>query len=183
MGSQGLKRTKKIYTPNVNACAEIQFQMKISDLSASTPHPTKKLDFLQIQSSEISLFKLHSTNCIFKLQSPRFFGQIVPLQVYKILSKSPKSNRRTLAQFDKIRLSGWFWAFFFFWKKCFGAWNGQNKRIFVFLFSSIGKVETDKIVEFSNLSNSRFRSLIGWIQAIKLRKREFDRLEKIQHIY
>ena len=36
---------------------------------------------------------------------------------------------------------------------------------------------------FSNLSNSRFRSLIGWIQAIKLRKREFDRLEKIQHFY
>ena len=36
---------------------------------------------------------------------------------------------------------------------------------------------------FSNLSNSRFRSLIGWIQAIKLRKREFDRLEKIQQSY
>ena len=36
---------------------------------------------------------------------------------------------------------------------------------------------------FSNLSNSRFRSLIGWIQAIKLRKREFDRLEKIQPSY
>ena len=31
---------------------------------------------------------------------------------------------------------------------------------------------------FSNLSNSRFRSLIAWIQPIKLRKREFDRLEK-----
>ena len=36
---------------------------------------------------------------------------------------------------------------------------------------------------FSNLSNSRFRSLIGWIQLIKLRKREFDRLEKIQQSY
>ena len=36
---------------------------------------------------------------------------------------------------------------------------------------------------FSNLSNSRFRSLIGWIQAIKLRKREFDRLEKIWQFY
>ena len=33
------------------------------------------------------------------------------------------------------------------------------------------------------VSNSRFRSLIGWIQAIKLRKREFDRLEKIQQSY
>ena len=36
---------------------------------------------------------------------------------------------------------------------------------------------------FSNLSNSRFRSLIGWIQAIKLRKREFDRLEKTRRFY
>ena len=45
-------------------------------------------------------------------------------------------------------------------------------------------MKADKTAKFfSNLSNSRFRSLIGWIQAIKLRKREFDRLEKIQHSY
>ena len=36
---------------------------------------------------------------------------------------------------------------------------------------------------FPNLANSRFRSLMAWIQAIKLRKREFNRLEKIQQFY
>ena len=36
---------------------------------------------------------------------------------------------------------------------------------------------------FSNLSNSRFRSLIDWIQPIRLRKREFDRLEKSRQFY
>ena len=35
VGSQGLKRTIK-NKPNVNACAEIHFQMKIFDLNAST---------------------------------------------------------------------------------------------------------------------------------------------------
>ena len=39
---------------------------------------------------------------------------------------------------------------------------------------SIGKMKADK---------TRFRSLIDWIQPIKLRKREFDRLEKIQQFY
>ena len=35
---------------------------------------------------------------------------------------------------------------------------------------------------FSNQSNSRFfRILIAWIQPMKLRKQQFDRLEKIQH--
>ena len=33
---------------------------------------------------------------------------------------------------------------------------------------------------FKSISNSRFRSLIGWIQAIKLRKREFD-LNKLKN--
>ena len=36
---------------------------------------------------------------------------------------------------------------------------------------------------FSNLSNSRFRSLISWIRPIKLRKWEFDMLEKIWKFY
>ena len=40
-------------------------------------------------------------------------------------------------------------------------------------------MKADKTAKiFSNLSNSRFRILIAWIQPIKLRKREFDRLEK-----
>ena len=45
-------------TPNVDACARIHFQMKISDLSVCT-NP-KNLAFLQIQTS---LFNLQSTNC------------------------------------------------------------------------------------------------------------------------
>ena len=45
-------------------------------------------------------------------------------------------------------------------------------------------MKADKTAEFFfNLSNFRFRSLIGWIQTIKLRKREFDRQEKIQQFY
>ena len=69
VGSQGLKRTMKKNTPNVDACAEIHFQMKISDLSASTR--PKKARF-----SSNSIFKFY-----LQLQSPRFFCQIVQFQV------------------------------------------------------------------------------------------------------
>ena len=40
-----------------------------------------------------------------------------------------------------------------------------------------------KVFLLAVLWNSRFRNLIAWIQPIKLHKREFDRLEKIQQFY
>ena len=48
---------------------------------------------------------------------------------------------------------------------------------------NLQRVRQDSGLGFSNLSNSRFRSLIAWIQPMKLRKREFDRLEKIRQFY
>ena len=48
---------------------------------------------------------------------------------------------------------------------------------------SIGKMMADKSAGSFNLSNFRCRGLIGWIQAIKLRKREFDRFETIRQFY
>lgn len=49
---------------------------------------------------------------------------------------------------------------------------------------SVGKMtdcsKTSFTDGFSNLSNSPFRSLLGWIQRIKLRKVEFDRLENLR---
>eukprot|EP00493_Phyllostaurus_siculus_P020456 UN20781 len=77
VGSQGLKGKRK-NTPNVDACAEIHFQMKIFRLKRLY-QPQTKLAFLQIQSSSSALqvlsssstliFKLHSSNYIFKLHS------------------------------------------------------------------------------------------------------------------
>ena len=75
MGTQGLKRTIK-NKPNVNACAEIHFPMKIPDLSKHLYQPEKKLAFLQIQ--------------VWKPQFPRFFRQIVQFQVIKNLLKKYK---------------------------------------------------------------------------------------------
>ena len=61
-GIPGPEAYQKNNTPNVDACAQIHFQMKISDSSAST-NP-KKARF-----SSYSIFKLHSSNSIFKLPS------------------------------------------------------------------------------------------------------------------
>eukprot|EP00493_Phyllostaurus_siculus_P006769 UN06840 len=56
-------------TPDVNACANIHFQMKIPDLSAST-NP-KKLAFLQIRPSNFALqttfFKFYLQTALFKV--------------------------------------------------------------------------------------------------------------------
>eukprot|EP00493_Phyllostaurus_siculus_P002339 UN02351 len=53
--------------PNVNTCAEIHFQLKISDFSASTNH--KKASFSSNSTfilPILSIFRLHSSNSIFK---------------------------------------------------------------------------------------------------------------------
>eukprot|EP00493_Phyllostaurus_siculus_P009385 UN09504 len=68
---QGLKRTnKKNNTPNVNACAEIHFQMKISDLNAYT-NP-KKARF-----SSNSIFKFYLQTALFK-----FYLQNCTLEIF-----------------------------------------------------------------------------------------------------
>ena len=95
VATQGLKRTIK-NTPNIDAFAEIHFQMKISDLSASTK--LKKLAFLYFQSSNLTLqpsifkllslnsfFKLHSSNSIFKLH---YSNSTLPIQSSKIHSSN-----------------------------------------------------------------------------------------------
>ena len=82
-----------------------------------------------------------------------------------------------------MSLARWFWVFLK--KTCFLAWKNQ-KTIVTSFFRCIFDRQNISWYDcwiFSNLSNSRFRSLIGWIQAITLRKREFDRLEKIQQSY
>ena len=70
--------------------------------------------------------------------------------------KSPKLYKRSLTHFQKMSLARWFWAFFFK-VFCLVKWGKTNA------FSSIGKMKLIKRQIFSNLSNSRFRSLIGWI--------------------
>ena len=128
VGLYGLKRILK-NTPNVNACAEMHFQMKIPDLSAST-NP-KKAHF-----SSNSIFKLYSSNSIFNLKSPPFFRQIAIaiFQIIKILLKLLKT---------------WVWRtdFELFWKDILARKMSRNERIFMFLSSSIGKMETNKIAE------------------------------------
>ena len=63
----------------------------------------------------------------------------------------------------------------FLWVRCVK----NSKRIATLFFH-------DKIAKSfrnSSISNSRFRSWIGWIQAIRSRKRRFDTLEKISLAY
>ena len=97
---------------------------------------------------------------IFKLQSPRFFRQIVQFQVIKNLLKK-----------SKIR------------KKNFGSYSKNEFGALILGFLSVLPRTMGQNESFSNLSNSRFRSLIALIQRIQLRKREFDRLEETRHFY
>ena len=93
VGSQGLKRTIK-NTPNVDACAEIHFQMNIFDLSAST-NP-KKLAFLQIQSSNFNssnyILQLLSSNCNLQILSSKLHSSKSTLN-FKLLSFFSKCEK------------------------------------------------------------------------------------------
>ena len=104
-------------------------------------------------------------NCLTKPFEVEVFDRtrLINFNLLKTCWKSPKLHRRILAHFEKMSLARWFWAFF---EKSFLARKmGQNERFFVFSFSSIRKMKANKKYHvFSNLSNSRFRSLIGWIQ-------------------
>ena len=61
VGSQGLKRTIK-NKPNVNACAEIHFQMKIPDLSKRLYQPEKNSHSFKFK-FQTSISALLSPNC------------------------------------------------------------------------------------------------------------------------
>ena len=94
---------------------------------------------MQLQNCEFS--KLQSSNSIFWVQSPLFFYQLVQLQVFKNLLKSPKLYKRSLTHFQKMSLALWFWALLKKNKKkefCLVKWDKTND------FFSIGNMKADK---------------------------------------
>ena len=97
VGSQGLKRTIK-NKPNINACAEIHFPMKIPDLSNHLYRPEKNSLFFK--------FKFQSLN----LRAS--FARLFNFKLLKTYWKGSKLNRRILADFEKMSLARWFWAFY-----------------------------------------------------------------------
>ena len=113
-------------TPNIDACAEIHFQMKISNLSASTnpkkvrfsSHSIFKLQLFKfyLQTSlfkfylqttffkfylQTALFKFYLQNCTLQIlsQSPRFFLQIVQFQVIENLLRHSKIESKNFGSF------------------------------------------------------------------------------------
>ena len=127
VGSQGLKRIKN--TPDVDACAEIHFQMKIPDLGASTNSKQSSLFFkfnLQpaffkllssISNLQTVLFKFYLQTALFEfylqIQSPRTsFAKLFNFKLWKTCWNNPKLYKRILAHFEKMSSARWFWAFF-----------------------------------------------------------------------
>ena len=183
--------------PNVDASAVKNplSKVKFSRLERLYQTPTKwKLAFQKYKLSN-SFFKMQLQNCVFpnfnlqilssKSNLRSSFANLFNFKFSKTCWKSPKLYKRNLTHFEKMSLARWFWAFFFFWKK------KEEKEVFCLVkfaktnaFSSTGKMKADKTTKsFPTYRILAFRTLIGWSQAIKLRKREFDRLEKIWQFY
>ena len=84
-------------TPNVDACAEIHFQIKISDLSVSTQPKLARF-------SSDSIFKLHSLNSIFKLRSSSsIFKLRSSNSIFKLHLDRTKLRKRESDRLEKTR--------------------------------------------------------------------------------
>ena len=136
--SQGKIRLQK-HTSNDNTCAEIRFQMRISDLSASIqpqnsflPQKTGRKSVIFQRNDQFDRDK-----CMSKQRNRRFwirktvilrfssnfnlhasFAKSSNFQVWKTCWKSPGLSRRIWVHFGKMSLARWFWAFY--WKSTFG---------------------------------------------------------------
>ena len=110
--------------------APYKFTSKSEVFPTWAPLPTLKFYFVLHQEVQLFLHLLYqSSNSIFdsnlqilsstsifkfylRLQSSRFFRQIVISSYNETCWKSPTLNRRILAFFEKMSLARWFWAFF-----------------------------------------------------------------------
>ena len=171
----------------VNPLKKPNFKWFWSKFIGFAPLKKFRLERLYQPQKSSLLFKFCLQTELFKsylqLQSLRFILQIVQFQNFK--------NRWKVQTFEEC------WRNFaqlfrrvdfviFFDKSVLARKMGKNERIFVLLSSSIGKMEANKIAEsFQTYRILAFelRSLIAWLQPIKLRKREFDRLIKTRYFY
>ena len=114
------------------------------------------------------ILQIAASNCVFQTSSIFKSYVVSPISALlwptcstssfqKTCWKSQNLYKRSSTHFQKMSLALCFWAIFVFNKKVFCLVNWAKAKA----LSSTGKIKTVKI--FSNLSNSRFRSLIAWI--------------------
>ena len=137
------KVSSKKWLHPTSTLGQYKFTPKSEVFPTWAPIPTPKIEtrlpkvqalkfILQIEASKLRFSKFQSSTSKSNLRSS--FAKFS-----KTCWKSPKLYKRILAHFENMSLARWFWAFFF------------EKKVFCVVKWG-----------FSNLSNSRFRSLIAW---------------------